>query len=500
MQQHSRQRFNVGRFAPAAEAPLEAPVLRTYDLSYDDRIAELNAAPHGRFIDMHGMMFKLGPSHLRPSQLEPLRSVGDPLADAVTAQIAAEVKGASSRKRGLHDYGYDAVARVEAMQAAGDVAAAALIDSMRVVPPWVDAARVRSGAEFFCANIVASGTCLMNLSLIGGFGAWRINKVLESTGYLSAGRDDVHRRLLETLSFVLSCSSLSPPHAAPAMAPGGSGWRAAFAVRMLHSSVRVRLTSCGRSHWDCSTYGVPINVEDMCATLLGFSIVVLMGLERVGLLWHISNRECEDYMHLWRLIGHWLGLPPEITARLDSVASAQCLLESILPHIINSDDSSSRLVLASLRAVSYRAPFYWSMPDLVRVSRMFAGDFLADCIGIPAAHDALLCGVIEDHNPLTSLPSELKFVACNNPHLALQLPPGPPAAAKLLGTLVSTAIRLARLVCGAFSSAETTQLPLSFSIMPYIVQFACVRRWLAPKLHDRVTRMVEYRLGFYKSQ
>jgi hypothetical protein len=238
----------------------------------------------------------------------------------------------------------------------------------------------------------------------------------------------------------------------------------------------------------------------MCATLLGFSIVVLMGLERVGLLWHISNREFEDYMHLWRLIGHWLGLPPEITARLDSVASAQCLLESILPHIINSDDSSSRLVLASLRAVSYRAPFYWSMPDLVRVSRMFAGDFLADCIGIPAAHDALLCGVIEDHNPLTSLPSELKFVACNNPHLALQLPPGPPVAAKLLGTLVSAAIRLARLVCGAFSSAETTQLPLSFSIMPYIVQYACVRRWLAPKLHDRVTRMVEYRLGFYKSQ
>jgi hypothetical protein len=33
-------------------------------------------------IDMHGMLFKLGPSHLRPSQLEPLRLEGDPLADA----------------------------------------------------------------------------------------------------------------------------------------------------------------------------------------------------------------------------------------------------------------------------------------------------------------------------------------------------------------------------------------------------------------------------------
>ena len=305
MQQHSSWlRFNIGRFA-LADAPAEAQVLRAYDLSYDNRIAELNAAPDGRFVDMHGMLFKLGPSHLRPSQLEPLRAVGDPLADAVAARIAADTKDlAGCRRSGMYDYGYDAVSRVEAMCAAGDAAAVALMDNMRALPPWVDMRRVCAGAEFFCSNIVASGTCLMNLSLVGGFGAWRINKVLESTGYLAGGRDDVHRRLLETLSFVLSCccpSSSSSP-ATQAMAPDGSGWRAAFAVRMLHSSVRVRLTSCGRSHWDAATYGVPINVEDMCATLLGFSVVVLLGLERVGLLWHVSNRECEDYMHLWRLV------------------------------------------------------------------------------------------------------------------------------------------------------------------------------------------------------
>jgi hypothetical protein len=255
----SSRRFNVGRFA--LEVPPDSDVLRLYEFSYDDRIAELDAAPNGRFIDMNGMLFKLGPSHLRPSQLEPWRLVGDPLADCAASNIVADpAQHAHSRSSGLYDYGYQAVARVESMSAAGDAAATALIDSMRVLPPWADMQRVASGAEFFCANIVAAGTCLMNLSLIGGFGAWRINKVLERTGYLASGRDDVHRRLLETLSFVLSCCSPCPPHTRQAMLPDGGGWRAVFATRMLHANVRVRLNSCGRSRWDAAAYGLPINV------------------------------------------------------------------------------------------------------------------------------------------------------------------------------------------------------------------------------------------------
>ena len=280
------------------------------------------------------------------------------------------------------------------------------------------------------------------------------------------------------------------------MEPDGDGWRAAFAVRMLHSSVRVRLTSCGRRHWDAATYGVPINVEGMCATLLGFSIVLLLGLERAGLLWHVSNQDCEDYMHLWRLIGHWLGLPDEFTARFDSVASAQRLLESILPHIINSDESSSRLVFASLRAVAFRAPFFWTMSDVVCMSRLFAGDFLSDCIGIPDAKDPRLSHMIDDHHPYTSFPSEIKYVACDNPHLALALPSGSSLAAKCFGFVVSTVLRCVKCARGFVSSA--TPLPMSFKIMPHIVKYASIRRWLAPKLHERVTRMVEYRLGFYK--
>jgi hypothetical protein len=488
--------FNVGRFAPTDE-PLEAQVLRCCNLSYDRRIAEIESAPDGRFIDMHGMLFKLGPSHLRPSQLQPLRAVGDPLADSVTRIIFAEVKDPARGKRsGLYDYGYDAVARVEELLAAGNPAASDLMCSMLSVPSWVNMQRVRAGADFFCANVVSAGTCLMNLSLIGGFGAWRINKVLESTAYLSSGRDHAHRRLLETLMFVLDCCSPSSSTSIQAMAPGGCGWRAAFAVRMVHSSVRVRLTTCGRTRWDSDTYGAPINAEDMAATLLGFSVVVLIGLERAGLLWHVSNQECEDYLHLWRLVGHWLGLPPDLSARLDSVASALCLLESILPHIIDSDESSRRLVLASLQAVAFRAPFFWSMSDLVSLSRHFAGDYLADSLGIPRSDDACLCYLIEDHHPTTSFPSETKYVLCSNVDIALRLPSSSSAAAKCFTALVSSVLRCAKFCRGLFSRGDI--LPLSFRIIPFFLKFDSMKRLLAPLLHGRVKSMVECRLALRK--
>jgi hypothetical protein len=57
-------------------------------------------------------------------------------------------------------------------------------------------------------------------------------------------------------------------------------------------------------------------------------------------------------------------------------------------------------------------------------------------------------------------------------------------------------LRCVKSVCGVFSSVSV--LPLSFKIMPHIVKYTGIRRWLAPKLHDRVKRMVDYRLGFYK--
>ena len=67
--------------------------------------------------------------------------------------------------------------------------------------------------------------------------------------------------------------------------PGGVGWSSALRVRALHAKVRRRLlskrTTCPGGEWDTAQFGVPINQEDMAATLLAFSYNVLIGLETV---------------------------------------------------------------------------------------------------------------------------------------------------------------------------------------------------------------------------
>lgn len=47
-----------------------------------------------------------------------------------------------------------------------------------------------------------AGSALLFVSLVGGFGAPRINKVLSSTGYLTSPSKHTYRRLVETIQMV----------------------------------------------------------------------------------------------------------------------------------------------------------------------------------------------------------------------------------------------------------------------------------------------------------
>jgi hypothetical protein len=67
-----------------------------------------------------------------------------------------------------------------------------------------------------------------------------------------------------------------------ALRPWGAGWVSALNVRLLHAGVRSHLLH--RVGWDTAALGVPINQEDMVVTQLAFSIVLLLGLERVHLI------------------------------------------------------------------------------------------------------------------------------------------------------------------------------------------------------------------------
>ena len=85
-----------------------------------------------------------------------------------------------------------------------------------------------------------------------------------------------------------------------ALLPGGVGWRTALHVRVLHAKVRYAiLHRKGKKKWNVKELGVPINQEDMAATLLAFSINVLSGIDLIAGR-SVSDQEQIDYLALWR--------------------------------------------------------------------------------------------------------------------------------------------------------------------------------------------------------
>ena len=225
------------------------------------------------------------------------------------------------------------------------------------------------------------------------------------------------------------------------MRPGGMGWESALRVRVLHAKVRRSLLRAkikggdGRStalrRWDVEKNGIPINQEDMAATLLAFSVNVLIGIEIVAGK-PLEEKVQRDYLALWRYLGWLLGVDtpetipvgdeptmkssnacethkmppidpcgsrkhgspaadqilmdgvldfvpaPIIIDRCDdSIIHSYATLESMILHLLHPVQSSRELVshLLNLRRSSY----------MIRseVCRIFLSDPLSDELGIP---------------------------------------------------------------------------------------------------------------------
>jgi len=72
--------------------------------------------------------------------------------------------------------------------------------------------------------------------------------------------------------------------------------------------------------WSNEQWGVPINQCDMVATNLGFSLVFMEGLKRVGLI--PTEKEIKGVLHLWKYIGYLLGIPPSYLPDIELEAIA----------------------------------------------------------------------------------------------------------------------------------------------------------------------------------
>lgn len=214
---------------------------------------------------------------------------GDPLADEVgkwlhqTGMSAARGRLQKAIEHGVAD---------------GDDAPPALrrlIESVQVVPGWVDLVLMAQGARFLQSTGRHGMRVLRDAGLMPGYQASAINQTLVQTGSLNRG---AQRRVAETTSWWLDCT------AEGGMAPHAPGWKATLHVRVMHSLVRQSVRQ--RATWDAARLGLPINQLDMQATYLAFSVVQLLALRTTGFM--VTSADAHAVMHLWRYIGWLMGV------------------------------------------------------------------------------------------------------------------------------------------------------------------------------------------------
>lgn len=138
-------------------------------------------------------------------------------------------------------------------------------------------------------------------SLPAAYAAANGVQVLRQTDYLTKMPD---RRLIETAQIIVDV--MQPG----GLKPDGIGARSAEKIRLMHAAIRHLIVHRPNRPWDTAQLGVPINQEDMAATLMTFCYIVIDGLDRMGIT--TTPDEKTSYLAAWREVGRIMGVVPEL--------------------------------------------------------------------------------------------------------------------------------------------------------------------------------------------
>ena len=166
------------------------------------------------------------------------------------------------------------------------------------LPPGVDLDRIRRGEEVFRGHVFECAIVLLMKSLPEGYAAPNLAIILNISGQLET---HTFKRLLATLQMVVNVTT------ARGFQSGGKAVITAQKLRLLHAGVR-HLVNRYRPGF-APQYGVPVNLEDMLATIVGLSYLLLMGLRTLNA--GLTPAQEEDCFYLWRVYALMMGIHPE---------------------------------------------------------------------------------------------------------------------------------------------------------------------------------------------
>lgn len=208
-----------------------------------------------------------------------------------------------------------------------------LFSQTQEIPDWVNWDWIESGAELCRKAGLNSLISLRDYSLMGGYDYAYLNKPLIYTGALKKG---AVKRLADTLDFWVNATRKN------ALKTHQKGYEMCIKTRLIHSYSRLMILE-KRKDWNTEKWGLPINSWDMSATYIGFSLVFMHGLKKLGI--EISEEEERGHFHLWKYVGHLIGIPAKFLPNNKKEATEQFYLwTSIQP----TSDGDSALLAKSL--------------------------------------------------------------------------------------------------------------------------------------------------------
>jgi hypothetical protein len=299
------------------------------------------------------------------SALEELKYQGDPLADAVVAELVAGERTGAVNEVLAHFRDND-------QPIPGDLPESVrryLVDT-DVPPGWADLDRVAGAYGFFVDDGVHVASVLSFGAMVNCYAQPRPSRVLSLTHRLN----QPHRRLSETSQFVLNMMGPDP------FGSGGSFVPTIQKTRLIHAAVRYFITRSGE--WDLEADGVPLCQQDMLGALLIFSVQVIDGMRRIGV--SVTESEAEDYYYVWRVTGAMLGIPA--AAMPETLAGARELNAELVEATFGPSPEGIELTRNLLRLYEDLVPGKAFDGVVAAMVRQVVDPEVADWLEVPYSH------------------------------------------------------------------------------------------------------------------
>jgi ER-bound oxygenase mpaB/B'/Rubber oxygenase, catalytic domain len=293
--------------------------------------------------------------------LDQMRGIGDPMADEAVGQVFADgsIEAVNAMMRTLVEN--DGLVSEQLPSVIRDY-----LTQSGQLPEWADPALIKTGEDVFWKygpQVIAALFCY---ALPFCYAARKGVQVLWLTSRLYTNPT---RRIIETAQMVVDV--MRPG----GLAPNGTGVCTAQKVRLMHAGVRHQIHAY--QAWN-PEFGEPINQEDMAGTLLSFSWVIMDGLRRLGL--PVGDAEAEAYLHSWKVVGHILGIRPDLVPT--NIADAATLARTIQQRQYASSPEGQQMTAALIGMLQQYIPgnLFDSVP--ATLLRFWLGDANADLLAV----------------------------------------------------------------------------------------------------------------------